>query len=801
MMAGDDADAAAALPAKTSTSDDSATIPSRRGCATTTNSTNTTITEVGSVAVIDPDGTSKTLRVFRLQLGGVAIEVTNLGAALLTMRVHGDDWIVGYDSVVDMWTSQNPYYFSIIAGRVANRIRHGQLRLDQNDGGVVMHQLATNDPPHHLHGGTVGFGRQIWEAEIVGEERTVHGDPSLSAPAVRFTLLSPDGDQGYPGTVQVTVEYRLHTTPKANVVNLSVAMRAKLVVDHDQNGVNNVATPVNLTQHAYFNLSGSRPRPPPTTAAAGAANDSVVTSKDDDNDDDRGILSHTLRINADAYTPVDNTGLPTRHVQSLDDDPVMDFRTGHRTMKQALTEYGRYKYGRTVAEVERDLRQRGRHDVTATADDHHQDGLATPPPPYGFDHNYVVAPLSRGSDDAYANVLKYVATLQCDKKRLSVCSTAPGVQLYTGNYLDGGGGSAADDTAAARHHHRRWQGLCLETQHFPDSVLVDPTLHPEFFRGKCPILTPDAPEYRQDVEYTMEWAADNDDAVAMDDDDDFYGTAVVGEDQYNTVEELWRDQGVGIATDDNGNDDVGATEWYRRGATYYDESCPPTIDGVLGGFAAITDVDLDGSLDFIHRLVQVRPETRVWLVAPAAAAAEATRRGGCRACECGAGLGRVVRGLLLSPSALPGITHCDLVEPSETLLLAAPAYLGDPVASKCRYFKSALQDWYPTSQTYSLMWVQWVLMYLTDRDIIAFLQRCGRALLPGGFVLIKENICESSDIELDEEDASVTRSRRYWEYLIHRAGLEIVYAHEQRGLPSELHPVVMMALEPSRAGS
>jgi hypothetical protein len=163
MMAGDDADAAAALPAKTSTSDDSATIPSRRGCATTTNSTNTTITEVGSVAVIDPDGTSKTLRVFRLQLGGVAIEVTNLGAALLTMRVHGDDWIVGYDSVVDMWTSQNPYYFSIIAGRVANRIRHGQLRLDQNDGGVVMHQLATNDPPHHLHSG-------LWPSNLGGRD-------------------------------------------------------------------------------------------------------------------------------------------------------------------------------------------------------------------------------------------------------------------------------------------------------------------------------------------------------------------------------------------------------------------------------------------------------------------------------------------------------------------------------------------------------------------------------------------------------------------------------------------------------
>jgi protein N-terminal methyltransferase len=418
-------------------------------------------------------------------------------------------------------------------------------------------------------------------------------------------------------------------------------------------------------------------------------------------------------------------------------------------MKQALMDYGVHKCGKSTLEVELDVQDRTVNIA-----------------PYGFDHNYVVTP----SRDATA--LKFVAALQYhNAQRLSICSTAPGVQLYTGNFLDG--------TVAAH----RWQGLCLETQHFPDSILVDPDRHPEFYKGKCPILTPESPTYLQDLEYTIEWANPTSQPIVKESTtDNFYGTAVVGDEEYDSVAEMWKHQGV-----DTTDDHDSSTEWYRRGATYYNERCPPTIDGVLGGFASISDVDLEGSWEFIRQLVQVRPEARTWLVA-----LEESRC--CRACECGAGLGRVVKGLLLS-SWLPGITHCDLVEPAESLLLAAPEYLTDPIASKCRFFKSALQDWEPIPNTYSLIWVQWVLMYLTDRDVIAFLQRCGKALIPGGFIVVKENICDTCDIELDPEDASVNRSPRYWQHLIQSAGLSIVYEYRQPGLPAELHPVVMLALE------
>ena len=659
------------------------------------------VAEAGpAMDVKDDSGAEKQLRVFQLSLYDTKVTVGSLGASLLEILTPLDDdaltnWIVGYDSVEDMWKQDNPAYFSVIPGRVANRIRHGRLQLDPNND-TTIHQLAINNPPNHLHGGPVGFSHKVWDAQVIRNET---GD------VVRFTLVSPDMDQDYPGAVRVTADYTLQCTPKTNIVKLRLSIKATLLKDSPP-------TPVNLTQHAYFNLAGR--------------------SEAD------GILNHKLRINADAFTPVDVTSIPTRHVQSLDEDPTMDFRRTRR-IRDALMDYGMHKCGKTSSEVERDLRDR-----TLTLD-----------APYGFDHNYVV----RSARDNTA--LQHVATLQWNKQRLTVCSNAPGVQLYTGNYLDG---SVA----------YRWQGLCLETQHFPDSVCVDPVEHSSFYQGKCPVLTPASPNYSQDIEYTIEYRKNHDCPTST---HGFQGTALDGSRTYSSVEELWEDQGV--------SDDCSAA-WYRRAAAYYDDSCPPTIDGVLGGFASISGLDLEGSLHFVTDLVQVRPEAIGWLTP--------LKGGSCRACECGAGLGRITKGLLLS-SALPGLTHCDLVEVSESLLCAAPEYLGDSISSKCRFFCVGLQDWEPAASTYSLIWIQWVLSYLTDRDIVEFLGRCGQALQPGGLIVLKENMCEASDFELDAEDASVTRSPRYWQYLIRRAGFRVAYQSNQQGLPVELYPVHMLALE------
>ena len=167
-----------------------------------------------------------------------------------------------------------------------------------------------------------------------------------------------------------------------------------------------------------------------------------------------------------------------------------------------------------------------------------------------------------------------------------------------------------------------------------------------------------------------------------------------------------------------------------------------------------------------------------------------TRR---RACECGAGLGRVTKGLLLPQ--LKGIDQCDLVESSSVLLSAAPEYLGDAVAARCRFFCSGLQDWEPACNTYSVVWIQWVLSYLTDSDIIKFLRRCGESLVEDGLIVLKENMCTDSDFEVDNEDASVTRSLRYWKYLIQQAGLRIVYEKLQDRLPDDIYSVPMLALE------
>jgi len=155
----------------------------------------------------------------------------------------------------------------------------------------------------------------------------------------------------------------------------------------------------------------------------------------------------------------------------------------------------------------------------------------------------------------------------------------------------------------------------------------------------------------------------------------------------------------------------------------------------------------------------------------------------------------VTKGLLLSL----GVKRCDLVESSARLLSAAPDYIGDG-SSSCRFYCQGLQEWAPAAGTYSIMWIQWVLCYLTDEDTVYFLRRCGESLVDGGVVCLKENTCEDEGFVVDVEDASVTRSVPYLLYLIRKAGLRVVLRRTQDNFPdaSGLFPVEQIALEVTR---
>lgn len=221
---------------------------------------------------------------------------------------------------------------------------------------------------------------------------------------------------------------------------------------------------------------------------------------------------------------------------------------------------------------------------------------------------------------------------------------------------------------------------------------------------------------------------------------------------------------------------VDRDSWYEQAADYYETNCEPTVDGVLGGFGEVSDCDITESKKFIQHIQEIRPSFR-----PEDGAA----------CECGAGIGRVTKELLLSLHT----QRCDLVESSPKLIAQAPDYIGSR-SSKCRFFCQSLQDWEPPHLSYSIIWIQWVLIYLRDEDLIEFLKRCAAALVPGGVIILKENCITGKDFTVDLDDASLTRSIRYWKYLIQEAGLVVVLQETQTNFPDELElfPVEMFAL-------
>lgn len=297
---------------------------------------------------------------------GLEMRVITYGGIITSLKVpdrlgHLDDVVLGFDTI-DGYLNDPPY-FGAIVGRYGNRIANGQFTLNG-----TTYKLATNNGPNHLHGGVNGFDKMVWNA--------VPGDTPEGV-SVTLTRTSPDGEEGYPGTLQASVRYTLTD-------------KNELAIDY--RATTDKATPVNLTQHSYFNL-----------AADGA-----------------DILEHELTIHASRYTPVDATLIPTGELASVEGTPF-DFRKS--------TPIG--------ARIDADnvqLKNGG-----------------------GYDHNWVL--------DRAGSGLQPAARLVDPKSRrtLDVATTEPGLQFYSGNFLDG------SITGKGGRVYNRRSGLCLETQHFPDS--------------------------------------------------------------------------------------------------------------------------------------------------------------------------------------------------------------------------------------------------------------------------------------------------------------------------------------------
>lgn len=299
---------------------------------------------------------------------GVTMHCIAYGATITSLRVpdrHGalDDVVLGHDTL-GRYLTESPY-FGALVGRCANRIAFGRFVLDGEP-----HRLSVNDGVHHLHGGVRGFDKVVWDAELF-EEPGVAG--------VRFSYESAEGEEGYPGALSAGVEYRLGGTGELRVDYRASATRP---------------TPVNLTQHSYWNLAGAR-------AAT--------------------ILDHELTIHADQFTPTDATLIPLGERRLVDGTPF-DFRVPSRI-------------GARIAADDEQLRRAG-----------------------GYDHNFVL----RRSP---APGLQPAARLHdpLSGRTMEVSTTEPGLQLYSGNFLDG----SIRGKGGRTYPHRA--GLCLETQHFPDS--------------------------------------------------------------------------------------------------------------------------------------------------------------------------------------------------------------------------------------------------------------------------------------------------------------------------------------------
>jgi aldose 1-epimerase len=304
---------------------------------------------------------------------GLEVRAMTYGGIIVSLRVPDktgkvDDIVLGHDNL-DGYLDNSPY-FGAIVGRYANRIANGTFTLDG-----VKYSLAKNNGPNSLHGGLNGFNKAIWDAKPFKDAKGV---------GVAFSYLSKDGEEGYPGNLKVKVSYTLTD-------------ENQLILDYE--ATTDKATPLNLSQHSYFNLAGE-----------GSGD----------------ILGHHLMLNADRFTPVDQTLIPTGELRPVQGTP-MDFTKPSAIGARINEDYEQLVVGK------------------------------------GYDHNYVI---SRKGDGLSLAARVHEPT---SGRVLEVSTTEPGVQFYSGNFLDG------TITGKQGHVYKLRNGFCLETQHFPDSPN-----HPDF---------------------------------------------------------------------------------------------------------------------------------------------------------------------------------------------------------------------------------------------------------------------------------------------------------------------------------
>ncbi len=297
---------------------------------------------------------------------GMTVKITNYGGIVTSISVpdkngNFDDVVLGYDNL-EGYLKETPY-FGAIVGRYANRIAKGKFTIDGKE-----YNLAINNGPNSLHGGIKGFDKVVWDAEPFQKANDT---------GIKLHYLSKDGEEGYPGNLDVSVTYTLTDDNELRI---------------EYSATTDKATPVNLTHHSYFNLAGTS---------------------------GRDILGQVLFIDADRYTVVDDNLIPTGELGDVTGTP-MDFR------KPAVV-------GSGIDKVKG-----------------------------GYDHNYVLN--NKGKLAKVARLYDPVSGRYMD-----VFTTEPGVQFYSGNFLDG------SITGKKGVIYKKHFGLCLEAQHFPDSPN-----HPEF---------------------------------------------------------------------------------------------------------------------------------------------------------------------------------------------------------------------------------------------------------------------------------------------------------------------------------
>jgi len=298
---------------------------------------------------------------------GMRARIATYGGIVVSLEVPDrngvfDDVVLGFDTLEE-YERHSPYFGALI-GRYANRIAKGRFTLDGRD-----YQLAVNNGKNHLHGGIKGFDKVVWSARSFIDERGAN---------LELTYLSPNGEEGYPGGLQVTVVYALTHQNELKI---------------DYTATTDKPTVINLTNHSYFNL-------------AGAGNGD--------------ILGHELFINADNFTSTDPGAIPTGEIRSVAVTPF-DFLTTTAIGSRIDNDDEQIRFG------------------------------------HGYDHNFVLNN-SRNNLALAASVFE-----KTSGRVMEVFTTEPGVQLYSGNYLDG-----SLKGKQGKMYPRR-SAFCLETQHFPDS--------------------------------------------------------------------------------------------------------------------------------------------------------------------------------------------------------------------------------------------------------------------------------------------------------------------------------------------